>query len=144
MAAMRGMDVVVLRPDGFALPPEVLTRAKQLANAGGGSLNETSDRRSAMERADFVYMQEWASPEVYGDTAADTKLRNRYEDWCLAESWFANAAPTCKAMHAMPVRRAVSIADHVLDGPRSLLTKQASNRMWTQMALVYYMLCCAA
>lgn len=143
MAAMRGMDVVVLRPDGFALPREIMSRAKELANAGGGSLDETRDRRSAMEGADFVYMQEWVSPEVYGDSAADIKLRNRHEDWCLDDSWFANAASTCKAMHAMPVRRAVSIADRVLDGPRSLLTKQASNRMWTQMALVYYMLCCA-
>jgi N-acetylornithine carbamoyltransferase len=144
MAAMRGMDVVVLRPEGFTLPPAVLSRANQLAKAGGGSVNETNDRRSAMEGADFVYMQEWASPEVYGDSVADTNLRNRYEAWCLDESWFATAAPTCKAMHAMPVRRGVSIADHVLDGPRSLLTKQAGNRMWTQMALVYFMLRCAA
>jgi ornithine carbamoyltransferase len=140
MAAMRGMDVVVLGPQGFALPTAVLSRANQLAKANGGSVNETSDRRSAMEHADFVYMQEWASPDVYGDSAADTKLRNRYETWCLDESWFANAAPTCKAMHAMPVRRGVSIADEVLNGPRSLLTKQAGNRMWTQMALVYFML----
>jgi ornithine carbamoyltransferase len=142
MTAMRGMDVVVLRPEGFALPPAVLSRANQLAKASGGSVSETNERRSAMEGADFVYMQEWASPEVYGDSVADTKLRNRHEAWCLDESWFENAAPTCKAMHAMPVRRAVSIADRVLDGPRSLLTRQAGNRMWTQMALVYFMLCC--
>ena len=140
MAAMRGMDVVVLRPDGFALPAAVLSRANQLAGAAGGSVSETDDRRAAMEGADFVYMQEWASPQVYGDRAADIKLRNRHEAWCLDESWFANAAPACKAMHAMPVRRGVSIADRVLDGPRSLLTKQAGNRMWTQMALVYFML----
>lgn len=140
MAAMRGMDVIVLRPDGFGLPPAVLTRAKELANAGGGSVSETNDRRSAMEGADFVYMQEWASPQAYGDSVADTKLRNRCEVWCLDESWFANAAPGCKAMHAMPVRRGVSIAEPVLDGPRSLLTRQACNRMWTQMALVYFML----
>lgn len=139
MAAMRGMEIVVLRPNGFALPPEVLSRAKQLADASGGSVEETDDRRSAMERADFVYMQEWASPQAYGDSVADTKLRNCYEGWCLDESWFANAAPACKAMHAMPIRRGVSIADQVLDGPRSLLTRQASNRMWTQMALVYLM-----
>jgi ornithine carbamoyltransferase len=144
MAAMRGMEIVVLRPDGFALPSEVLSRADQLANAYGGSVSETNDRRSAMEGAHFIYMQERASPEVYGNNVADINLRNRYESWCLDESWFANAAPDCKAMHAMPVRRGVSIVDQVLEGPRSLLTKQATNRMWTQMALVYFMLRCAA
>jgi len=143
MAAMRGMDVVVLRPDGFGLPPAVLSKANQLAKTSGGSVSETNDRRSAMEGADFVYMQEWASPELYGNSVADTKLRNHHEAWCLDESWFNSAAPTCKAMHAMPVRRGVSIADGVLDGPRSLLTQQAGNRMWTQMALVYFMLCSA-
>src|ERR1700742_4641151 len=28
MAALRGMDVVVLRPEGFALPPEIMSRAQ--------------------------------------------------------------------------------------------------------------------
>ena len=144
MAAMRGMEIVVLCPEGFALPSAVISKANHLADECGGSIRETNDRRSAMEGAHFIYMQEWASPEMYGNSVADANLRNRYEGWCLEESWFANAAPDCKAMHAMPVRRGVSIGDQVLDGPRSLLTRQASNRMWTQMALVYFMLRYAA
>ena len=44
MAAMRGMDVTVLRPDGFALPDSVMEKAQQAAAASGGSLRETADR----------------------------------------------------------------------------------------------------
>ncbi|MGC2033727.1 MAG: hypothetical protein WA642_27190, partial [Steroidobacteraceae bacterium] len=41
MAAMRGMEVVVLRPDGFALPPQIMLAAEAAAAAAGGSLTET-------------------------------------------------------------------------------------------------------
>ena len=44
MAAMRGMDVTVLRPPGFELPQSLMARAKQSAEAAGGSL--TRNRRS--------------------------------------------------------------------------------------------------
>jgi ornithine carbamoyltransferase len=37
MAAMRGMEVVVLRPDGFALPEQVMEKARLAASAAGGS-----------------------------------------------------------------------------------------------------------
>lgn len=49
MAAMRGMDVVVLRPDGFELPEPIMTQAQSLAAASGGSVTQTDDRREALE-----------------------------------------------------------------------------------------------
>src|SRR6185503_5850623 len=48
MAAMRGMEVVVLRPEGFALPDAVMNKAREAATASGGSLRETSDRAEAL------------------------------------------------------------------------------------------------
>src|SRR4029077_15557123 len=35
MAAMRGMEVVVLRPDGFALPQQVMEKARMAARDAG-------------------------------------------------------------------------------------------------------------
>ena len=37
MAAQRGMDVTVLRPEGFGLPEQVMVKAKEAAAASGGS-----------------------------------------------------------------------------------------------------------
>jgi N-acetylornithine carbamoyltransferase len=54
MAAMRGMEVVVLRPEGFALPAPVMQKASSAASASGGSLTETSDRAAALAGARFV------------------------------------------------------------------------------------------
>lgn len=137
MAAMRGMDVTVLRPEGFELPAPVMDRARQLAEASGGSLRETSDRREALEGAQVIYAKEWAATRDYGDKLADQKLRNELVDWCVDEPWFAAAAPECRFMHCLPVRRGVVVQDRVLDGPRSVVIHGAENRMWAQMAVLH-------
>ncbi len=140
MAALRGMDVTVLRPDGFELPPSVMQRATALAAQSGGSVRETNDRREALEGAHVVYAKEWSSTRHYGDSVAETKLRNELTDWCVDESWFKTSAEGCRLMHSMPVRRGVAVQDRVLDGPRSVLVRQAENRMWAQMAVLYRMM----
>lgn len=140
MAALRGMDVTVLRPDGFELPARIVERAREIAAKCGGSVRETSDRREALQGAQVIYVKEWSSTRHYGDSVAEKKLRDQHADWCVDESWFRETAPDCRLMHAMPVRRGVAVRDAVLDGPRSALTLQAENRMWSQMAVLYRML----
>jgi ornithine carbamoyltransferase len=140
MAAMRGMEVVVLRPEGFALPTEIMDKAQRAARAGGGSIRESSDRDEALAGAHIVYAKEWGSTAHYGDAEGDSKLRAALTDWCVRESWFARAANGCKLMHCLPVRRNAAVADEVLDGPRSLVLREAANRLTAQMAVLYRML----
>jgi N-acetylornithine carbamoyltransferase len=140
MAAMRGMEVVVLRPEGFALPSAIMDKAQRAAAASGGSLRATSDRREALDGAHVVYAKEWASTANYGDDAADAEARRGFKDWCLNESWFSRARGDCRLMHCLPVRRNVAIADSLLDGPRSVVLRQAYNRLPAQMAVLYRLL----
>ena len=58
----------------------------------------------------------------------------------VQESWFAKAQEGCKVMHCLPVRRNVAIADHILDGPRSVVLHEAHNRMPAQMAVLHRLL----
>jgi N-acetylornithine carbamoyltransferase len=140
MAAMRGMDVVVARPEGFALPAEIMAKARTAAAAAGGSVTETSDRAAALQGASVVYAKEWGSTTYYGDVEADARLRADHSDWCVRERWFAHAAPDAKFMHCLPVRRNVAVADEVLDGPRAVVKREAFNRLVVQMAVLHRML----
>jgi acetylglutamate kinase len=117
MAAMRGMEVVVLRPEGFALPPQIMENARFAAAAAGGSLTETSDRAAALAGASVLYAKEWGTTLYYGDTEADLRLRSDLSDWCVRERGSPGALPDAKLMHCLPVRRNVAVADEVLDGP---------------------------
>jgi N-acetylornithine carbamoyltransferase len=127
MAAMRGMEVVVLRPDGYAMPEALLDKARRAAAVSGGS-------------AQVLYAKEWGSTRHYGDAAADAQLRAKLGAWMVDESWFGKAADDCRLMHCLPVRRNVAIADHVLDGPRSIVLREAYNRMPAQMAVLHRLL----
>ena len=140
MAARRGMDVTVLRPEGYGLPAQVMETAVQAASFSGGSVRETNDRAEAMEGAHVVYAKSWHAPAAYGDVEAEARLREGLRDWRVAEEWFGVARPDARFMHCLPVRRNVVVADAVLDGARSVVVQQAGNRLHVQKAVLLEML----
>jgi len=99
-------------------------------------VRETVEREEALAGAHVLYAKSWGSPARYGDPAAEAELRARLRAWCVDESWFAPAAPGCRFMHCLPVRRNAVVRDEVLDGPRSVVVREAHNRMWVQMAVL--------
>ena len=140
MAAMRGMEVVVARPEGFALPPEIMEKARSAASAAGGSVTETADRAAALRGASVLYAKEWGASRCYGDLEGDARLRAELGDWCVRERWFSAAMPDAKLMHCLPVRRNVAVADEVLDSARAVVRREAFNRLAVQMAVLHRML----
>ncbi len=140
MAAMRGMDVTVLRPNGFELPEPIMLKARQAAADSGGSVRETNDSILAMEGAHVIYAKSWSSAKHYGDRAADQELRRDLDQWCVDEPWFDNPKEGCRFMLCLPVRRGVVVTERVLDGLRSVVIHQARNRMLAQMAVLHQML----
>jgi len=140
MAAMRGMDVTVLRPEGFELPEAIMKKANEAAQMSGGSVVETSDRAEAMQGAHVIYAKSWSSTRHYGDKIEDEKLRTELRQWQIEDSWFDSAQEDCRFMHCLPVRRGVVVSDAVLDGPRSVVIHEARNRMLAQMAVLHQMM----
>jgi N-acetylornithine carbamoyltransferase len=140
MAALRGMELIILRPDEFALPGPIMARVRAAAEQSGGSVHESNDRAAALDGAQVLYAKEWGCTQPYGDAAADMAARQRYPDWCVRPEWFAHTAPDCRLMHCLPVRRNVAISDAVLDGPHSVVLHQAHNRLTAQMAVLYSLL----
>jgi N-acetylornithine carbamoyltransferase len=135
MAAQRGMEVVVLRPQGYDLHEDVIREAHALAAANGGSLEVTDDRESALCGASAVYAKSWASLRTWGDAEAEKQLRAPLRDWCVDASWMERTNHA-RFLHCLPVRRNVVVADEVLDGPWSVVIDQAENRLHAQTALL--------
>jgi N-acetylornithine carbamoyltransferase len=140
MAALRGMDVTVLRPAGFGLPEPVMERARRAAALAGGTVRETADRGEALTGAHVIYAKSWTSPLHYGDPVKEAAFRAGLRGWCVDDGWFADADPDCRFLHCLPVRRNVVVKDSVLDGPRSVVVHEARNRMWVQMAVLHRLL----
>jgi N-acetylornithine carbamoyltransferase len=140
MAALRGMDVTVLRPEGFELPAVIMDKARQAAAMSGGSVTETDDRSEAMQDCRVLYANSWATTRHYGNKKAEEEFKLGLRSWCIDEPWFENSASDCRFMHCLPVRRGVTVTDRILDGPRSVVIAEARNRMLVQMAVLHRML----
>jgi N-succinyl-L-ornithine transcarbamylase len=115
-------DFVITHPKGYEL-------AEQFTN--GATI--IHDQDEALKDADFVYVKNWSSYEQYG------QLLSSANDWMLNNEKlaFTNQA---KVMHCLPVRRNIELSDEILDGPNSLVTQQAGNRVWAAQAVLAQLL----
>lgn len=87
------------------------------------------NQQTALEGADFVYVKNWSAYHEYG------KLITPPENWMLTTEALANTHQA-NVMHCLPVRRNVELSDEILDGPQSLVTQQAGNRVWAAQAVL--------
>ncbi|MEO6220153.1 MAG: acetylornithine carbamoyltransferase, partial [Ginsengibacter sp.] len=108
-----------------------------IANPAGYELDErftknafiTSDQGEALKNADFIYVKNWSSYKDYGNTEENSS------DWMLTNKKLITSN-SAKIMHCLPVRRNVEISDEVIDGPNSIITEEAGNRVWAAQAVL--------
>lgn len=131
-AALSGCDVAVVHPPGWELDADVMARARAEAAARGGAVNVFHDRAAGLAGRRVVYVKSWGRLDATGPT--DPSLR----PW-LVDERALGVTDDAKVMHCLPVRRNVVLAGEVLDGPRSIVTEQAGNRLWAQAALVRHL-----
>lgn len=93
----------------------------------------TTNQDEALKDADFVYVKNWSTYNDYG------KMYCNDPEWMLTNKKLA-LTNKAKVMHCLPVRRNVELSDEVLDGPNSIVTQQASNRVWAAQAVLSEML----
>src|SRR5690606_9162983 len=89
----------------------------------------THNQDEALKDADFVYVKNWSTYEDYG------RIYSNDPEWMLTQEKLASTR-NAKVMHCLPVRRNVELSDEVLDGPNSLVTQEAGNRVWAAQAVL--------
>ncbi len=140
-AARLGMEVVIARPPGYDLDPEDTASIRACAGRNGGRLVEIDDLDDAVAGADAVYAKSWGCLAHFGDATAEAELRAPHRGWRIDERRMASTRIGAGIfMHCLPVRRNVVVTDGVLDGPWSVVTDQAENRLHAQRALLLELL----
>jgi N-succinyl-L-ornithine transcarbamylase len=87
------------------------------------------DQDEALKDADFVYVKNWSTYNDYG------KIYCNDREWMLTNEKLS-VTNNGRVMHCLPVRRNVELSDEVLDGKNSLVTEEASNRVWAAQAVL--------
>jgi N-succinyl-L-ornithine transcarbamylase len=111
-------DFVITHPEDYEL-------SKEFTN--GATI--TTDQDEALKNADFVYVKNWSTYTDYG------KIYCNDPGWMLTNEKL-KLTNNAKVMHCLPVRRNVELSDEILDGPNSLVTQQAANRVWAAQAVL--------
>jgi N-succinyl-L-ornithine transcarbamylase len=87
------------------------------------------DQDKALAAADYVYIKNWSSFQNYGTMPAVDG------DWIMTNKKLQQTN-NARVMHCLPVRRNVELSSEVLDGPNSLVTQEAGNRVWAAQAVL--------
>lgn len=137
-AAMMGMEVMLAHPKGLELDPEVIKATENLANKHGEAFQVTHDMDEGFRGANVVYPKSWAVQPT-GDEAANLeKARAIFEknkDWITTEKMM-NLTDDAIYMHCLPADRGMEVMDEVIDGPNSVVFKEAGNRLHAQKGLL--------
>ena len=111
-------DFVITHPEDYELSEE-FTKGATIIH----------DQEEALKDADFVYVKNWSTYNDYGKVYTnDPKWQLKRKRWSLTNK--------AKVMHCLPVRRNVELSDAILDGKMSIVTRQASNRVWAAQAVL--------
>ena len=111
-------DFVITHPEDYELD-EQFTK--------GATITHNQDE--ALKDADFVYVKNWSTYTDYGRIYCNDPA------WMLTEEKL-KTTNNAKVMHCLPVRRNVELSDEVLDSPNSIVTQQASNRVWAAQTVL--------
>ena len=116
------IDFVITHPIGLELSEKFTPGAKI-----------EYDQDTALRGADFVYAKNWSSYQDYGKTVQGA------ESWMITHKKLEQTNEA-KVMHCLPVRRDFELSAEVLDGPHSLVIKEAANRVWSAQTVLKNML----
>ncbi len=131
--AMAGVAVRVASPPGFAPAGEAIARAERV----GASVVVTHDPAEAVDGADAVYTDVWAS---MGQETEAAERRQRFAAFTVDEALLELAAPGAVFLHCLPAHRGEEVTSAVIDGPRSRVWPQAANRMHAARGLLAWLL----
>ena len=116
------LDFVITHPKGFELADKFTPGARI-----------EYDQDAAIKDADFIYVKNWSSYQDYGQTIKGA------ESWMMTNKKL-ELSNSAKVMHCLPVRRDYELSSEILDGPNSLVIKEAANRVWSAQTVLKSML----
>ncbi|HZT64822.1 MAG TPA: ornithine carbamoyltransferase [Acidimicrobiales bacterium] len=132
-AALAGARCRVASPAGHTLSDADLDAVRAL----GGDLVLTDQPAQAVKGADVVYTDVWTS---MGQEEEQQARRDAFAGYTVDRHLLAGAGPDAIVLHCLPAHRGEEIAADVVDGPRSRVWQQATNRMHAARGLLAWLM----
>jgi ornithine carbamoyltransferase len=138
MGAIMGAHVVAATPGGKWSPdPIVVEVAKNIAAQNGGKVELSNDPEAAAQDASVLYTDVWMS---MGDSESDRSEKTRsLSPFAVTEQLMKMTTKDSIFMHCLPAHRGEEVSASVIDGPRSVVWREAYHRRTTIQAILYHL-----
>lgn len=136
-AAKAGSKMSVATPPGYEPDPEIRKQAEEDGKETGASFSFTNDPYEAVENADAIYTDTWASMGQEQEKENRTKI---FASFQVNKSLMAKAKKGVFFMHCLPAHRGEEVTDDVIDSSQSIVYDQAENRLHVQKVIMLSLL----
>jgi ornithine carbamoyltransferase len=138
MGAIMGAHVVAATPTGKWAPnPKVVEIAKNIASKSGGKVEVVHDPEAASKDASVLYTDVWMS---MGDSESERKEKTlALAPFAVTENLFSLTNKDSIFMHCLPAHRGEEVEAAVIDGPRSVIWREAYHRRTTIQSLLFHL-----
>ncbi len=123
-------ELAIAAPKGYEPDPEVVGPA-------GDRVELVDSAAAAVENADLVVTDVWAS--MGQEEERQRRLRD-FRDYQIDAGLMAGARTDALFMHCLPAHRGEEVTADVIDGTQSVVWDEAEARMYTQQALVEFLM----
>jgi ornithine carbamoyltransferase len=138
MGAIMGAHVVAATPAGnWAPDAAVVAQAKAIAATTGATIEVTNDPEAAAKDASVLYTDVWMS---MGDPEAERIEKIKaLSPFAVSQQLMDLTAKDSIFMHCLPAHRDEEVATSVIDGPKSVIWREAYHRRTTIQAILYHL-----
>ena len=137
MGAIMGAHVVVATPSGSWAPDaRVVAEAQKIAARTGGRIEVLNDPEVAAKDASVLYTDVWMS---MGDPESErVEKMSALAPYAVTENLMSLTTSDSIFMHCLPAHRGEEVESAVIDGPKSVIWREALHRRTTIQAILYH------
>ena len=138
MGAIMGAHVVAATPSGTWAPnPDVVAKAQAIAKKTGATIEVTNDPEAAAKGASALYTDVWMS---MGDPESERAEKFKaLAPFAITDALMSLTETDSIFMHCLPAHRGEEVAASVIDGPKSVIWREAYHRRTTIQSLLYHL-----
>jgi len=132
-AAKAGTHMAAATPPGYEPKDEILKKVEEDRKEPGSTFILTHNPEEAVQDADAVYTDIWASMGQEKEKEERAKIFSSFQ---VNQNLMAKAKPEAFFMHCLPAHRGEEVTDEVIDSSQSIVFDQAENRLHVQKVIM--------
>jgi len=133
------MKITFVTPSGYGLSESTLEMVRECASRRGATIEHQHEIDKLPRNVDAVYTSRW---QTMGTPHTDPQWREKFGPYSVTPALMHQVSKSANTifLHDLPAVRGEEAAVEVLNGPQSLVWRQARHKLFSAMAIMEWCL----